>query len=82
MNKKKKKKKMISRKHEINNLKLPSLILRTYIIKKFSRSSRVNQNVAVGDLEESCCFQSSKFSSSLHKLNASVANDVNEASDT
>ena len=73
---------MISRKHETNNLKLPSLMLRTYIIKTVSSSSKVNQNAAVGDLEESCCFQSSKFSSSLYKLNALVANDVNDASDT
>ena len=73
---------MISRKHETNNLKLPCDMLRTYIIKKFSSSGKVKQNAAVGDLEESCCFQSSKFSSLLHKLNASAVNDVNDASDT
>ena len=73
---------MISRKHETNNLKLPSLMFRTYIIKTVSSSSKVNQIATVRDLEESCCFQSSKFRSSLHKLNALVATDVNDASGT
>ena len=72
---------MISRKHETTNLKLPSLMVRIYITKTVSSSSKVNQNAAVEDLEESCCFQSSKFSSLLHKLNALVANDVNDARD-
>ena len=57
-------------------------MLRTYIIDKVSSSTKVDQNFSVEDLEESCYFQSSKFNSSLCKLNVSVANDVNDSRDT